>query len=226
MTTRIAGVTAIVVGAGSGSRMGADKAFMDLAGKPVIAWSVEVLQGNVNVREIVLVLHNSRLEEGRSLAEKRGWSKVTRVCAGGSLRQDSVKNGLACVTESEFVLVHDAARPFLTDSLIDEGVKAAASTGSAAAAVPVKDTVKQVDENHIVTATPPRGRLMTVQTPQVFRYKILKDAYGSLDDEVTDDASAVERIGFQVRLYAGDYENIKITTREDLALAEIIARRR
>ena len=126
----------------------------------------------------------------------------------------------------EFVLIHDAARPFLTDRLIDEGIKAAGSTGSAVAAVPVKDTIKQVDENNIVTATLPRSRLMIVQTPQVFRYKILKEAYSSLDDEVTDDASAVERIGFKVKLYTGDYENIKITTREDLALAEIIAKRR
>jgi 2-C-methyl-D-erythritol 4-phosphate cytidylyltransferase len=223
---KMAVVTAIVVGAGSGSRMGADKSFMDLAGKPVIAWPVEVLQRNMRVREIVLVLHKNRLEEGRSLAEKNGWSKVTRVCAGGSLRQDSVKNGLAGVSDCELVLIHDAARPFLTDRLIDEGILAAGSTGSAAAAVPVKDTVKQVDENRIVAATLPRSQLMAVQTPQVFQYRILKEAYAALDDEVTDDASAVERIGFQVKLYTGDYENIKITTREDLALAEIIAKRR
>ena len=222
----IARVAAIVVGAGSGSRMGADKAFLDLAGKPVIAWPVDVLQGNVLVSEIVLVLHQNRLEEGRSLAEKRGWTKVTRVCAGGNLRQDSVKNGLAGVSDCEFVLIHDAARPFLTDRLIDEGIKAARSTGSAVAAVPVKDTIKQVDENNTVAATLPRSRLKLVQTPQVFRYKILSEAYGSLDEEVTDDASAVERIGIKVKLYAGDYENIKITTREDLALAEIIAKRR
>jgi len=221
-----AGVAAIVVGAGSGSRIGADKAFLDLAGKPVIAWPVEVLQRNVNVREIILVLHKSRLEEGRSLADKGGWSKVTRVCAGGKLRQDSVKNGLDNVSDCELVLIHDAARPFLTDRLIDDGIKAAGSTGAAAAAVPVKDTVKQVDENQVVSATLPRERLMAVQTPQVFRYKILKGAYGSLEGEVTDDAAAVERIGFKVRLYMGDYGNIKITTREDLALAEIIAKRR
>ena len=224
--TEKAVVVAIVVGAGSGSRIGADKAFLELAGKPVIAWPVEVLQRNIHVREIILVLHKSRLQEGRALAHKNEWSKVTRVCAGGNLRQDSVKNGLAGVGDCELVLIHDAARPFLTDRLIDDGIKAARSTGAAAAAVSVKDTVKQVDENQIVAATLPRSRLMAVQTPQVFRYKILKDAYGSLDDEVTDDAAAVERIGFKVKLYTGDYQNIKITTREDLALAEIIAKRR
>jgi len=222
----IGGVAAIVVGAGSGSRMGAYKAFLDLAGKPVIAWPVEVLQRNTQVGEIILVLHKNHLDEGRVLADKKGWSKVTGICAGGDLRQDSVRSGLAGVGECELVLVHDAARPFLTDKLVEEGIKAARSTGSAAAAVPVKDTVKQVDENHIVIATLPRSRLMAVQTPQVFRYKILKEAYGSLEGEVTDDASAVELIGYKVKLYAGDYENIKITTREDLALAEIIAKRR
>jgi len=221
-----AGVAAIVVGAGSGSRMGADKAFLDLAGKPVIAWPVEVLQGNMHVLEIILVLHKDRLDEGRGLAHKNGWSKVTRVCAGGNLRQDSVKSGLAVAGDCELVLIHDAARPFLTDRLIDDGIKAAEFTGSAVAAVPVKDTVKQVDEDHIVSATLPRSRLMAVQTPQVFRSKILKEAYGSLVGEVMDDAAAVELAGFKVKLYTGDYENIKITTREDLALAEIIARRR
>jgi len=226
MSSKTAGVTAIVVGAGSGSRMGESKAFLDLIGKPLIAWPVEVLQCNKNVKEIVLVLHNSNLDEGKRLAEKMGWTKVRHICVGGVLRQDSVKKGLDTVRGCELVLVHDAVRPFLTDKLIDEGIQAARSTGSAAAAVPVKDTVKQVDENHIVTATLPRSRLMAVQTPQVFRYKILKEAYGSLEGEVTDDASAVERIGFKVKLYAGDYANIKITTREDLALAEIIAKRR
>jgi len=219
-------VTAIVVGAGSGSRMGAQKAFLDLAGKPVVAWPVDVLQHNEHVSEIVLVLHKNSLEEGRGLVKKMGWSKVTRVCAGGDRRQDSVKSGLDVVGDCELVLIQDAARPFLTDELIDEGIKAAGFTGSAAAAVPVKDTIKQVDEEHIVAATLPRNRLMAVQTPQVFRCKILKEAYASLESDVTDDAAAVERSGFKVKLYTGDYENIKITTREDLALAEIIAKRR
>ncbi|MFA5079535.1 MAG: 2-C-methyl-D-erythritol 4-phosphate cytidylyltransferase, partial [Dehalococcoidia bacterium] len=139
---------------------------------------------------------------------------------------DSVKKGLESIRGREMVLVHDAARPFLTDKLIDEGIEAAGFTGSAAAAMPVKDTIKQVDDDRVVAATLSRSRLMSVQTPQVFRYKILKDAYYSLSGEVTDDAAAVERIGLKVKLYAGDYENIKITTREDLVLAEIIAKRR
>lgn len=226
MSKAAGGVVAIVVGAGSGSRMGAEKTFLDMAGRPVITWPVEVLQQNKHVSEIILVLHNNNVDEGKCLAADQGWSKVTHVCAGGKLRQDSVRKGLEFIRDCELVLVHDAARPFLTDKLIDDGIEAADSTGSAAAAVPVKDTIKQVDDDGIVSATLPRSRLMAVQTPQVFRYKILKDAYAALDGEVTDDAAAVERIGLKVKLYAGDYDNIKITTREDLVLAEIIAKRR
>ncbi len=226
MNESAGGVVAVVVGAGGGSRMGAEKTFLNLAGRPVIAWSVEVLQHNKNISEIVLVLHKNNVDEGRRLATDKGWTKVKTVCAGGNLRQDSVKKGLASIRDCQLVLVHDAARPFLTDELIDEGIEAARSGGSAVAAVPVKDTIKQVDEEGIVTATLPRNRLMAVQTPQVFRFKILKDAYASLAGEVTDDAAAVERTGLKVKLYNGDYENIKITTREDLALAEIIAKRR
>ncbi len=220
------GVVAIVVGAGSGSRMGAEKTFLNLDGRPVLSWSVDVLQHNKNINEIVLVLHKNNVDEGRSLATSMGWSKVKTVCAGGNLRQDSVKKGLEKIRNCELVLVQDAARPFLTDRLIDEGVEMARYSGSAVAAVPVKDTIRQVDEAGAVAATLPRNRLMVVQTPQVFRFKILKDAYASLHGEVTDDASAVERMGLKVKLYAGDYENIKITTREDLELAEIIAKRR
>jgi 2-C-methyl-D-erythritol 4-phosphate cytidylyltransferase len=220
------GVIAIVVGAGSGSRMGAEKTFLNLAGRPVIAWPVDVLQHNKHISEIILVLHNNNVDEGKKLAGDRGWSKVTRICAGGNLRQDSVRRGLESIRDCELVLVHDAARPFLTDRLIDDGIENARGAGSAVAAVQVKDTIRQVDDERAVVSTLPRNRLMAVQTPQVFRFKILKDAYNSLVDEVTDDAAAVERIGLKVKLYPGDYENIKITTREDLALAEIIAKRR
>ncbi|MBN1691765.1 MAG: 2-C-methyl-D-erythritol 4-phosphate cytidylyltransferase [Dehalococcoidia bacterium] len=226
MSKYAGGAVAVVVGAGSGSRMGAEKTFLNLAGRPVISWSVDVLQHNKNISEIVLVLHNNNVDEGRSLVVAMGWSKVTAVCAGGKLRQDSVKKGLEAIRDCEMVLIHDAARPFLTHRLIDEGLEAAMSGGSAVAAVPVKDTIRQMDEAGVVAATLPRNRLMAVQTPQVFRFKILKDAYASLAGEVTDDAAAVERMGLKVKLYAGDYDNIKITTREDMELAEIIAERR
>lgn len=217
-------VAAIVVSAGLGQRMGKDKTFLTLGGRPVISWSVEVLQKNQSIDSIVLVLHKDTLDIGRKLVAGSGWSKVNAICEGGELRQDSVRNGLNAINVSDWVLVHDGARPFLTGRLIEDGVQAALETGAAAAAVEVKDTVKQVDDSGIVTRTLQRKRLRAIQTPQVFRFDLLKKAYELVRGEFTDDAGVVERAGYRVKLYPGEYENIKITTPEDLMLAEIIAK--
>ena len=216
-------VAAIVVGAGSGERMGSDKIFAVLAGKPVIAWSLDVLQGCPAINDIVLVLHKDKMETGKRMVAERGLTKVSATCEGGRLRQDSVKKGLEEVRDCRWVLVHDGARPFLTGKLIDDGIEAVKQTGAAVAAVPVKDTVKEVNGEELVTRTLERGLLRVVQTPQVFRADILKEAYLALDGEFTDDAAVVERAGFKVKLYAGDYRNIKITTPQDLLLAETTA---
>jgi 2-C-methyl-D-erythritol 4-phosphate cytidylyltransferase len=217
---------AVVVSAGIGQRMGADKAFLELGGKPLIAWSVDILQASDSINEIVLVLHKNKLDAGRDLMKKHKWSKITGICAGGELRQDSVRNGILSIGKSDWVLVHDGARPFLTEKLIADGIKAAAETGAAVCCTDVKDTIKLVDDNEIVTQTLNRNRLRAVQTPQVFRLDLLKKAYELISSEVTDDAGIVEKAGYRVKLYAGDYENIKITTPEDLLLAEIIAKGR
>jgi 2-C-methyl-D-erythritol 4-phosphate cytidylyltransferase len=217
---------AVVVSAGIGQRMGADKAFLELGGKPLIAWSVDILQASDSINEIVLVLHKNKLDAGRDLMKKHKWSKITGICAGGELRQDSVRNGILSIGKSDWVLVHDGARPFLTEKLIADGIKAAAETGAAVCCTDVKDTMKLVDDNEIVTQTLNRNRLRAVQTPQVFRLDLLKKAYELISSEVTDDAGIVEKAGYRVKLYAGDYENIKITTPEDLLLAEIIAKGR
>jgi 2-C-methyl-D-erythritol 4-phosphate cytidylyltransferase len=219
-------VAAIVVGAGSGQRMGTDKIFTRLAGKPVIAWSLDVLQGCQAISEIILVLHKDKIEIGKKMVAERGLTRVSAICAGGRLRQDSVKNGLQEVKGCRWVLVHDGARPFLTNKLIADGIEAVKQTGAAVAAVPVQDTVKEVDEEGLVTRTLERGLLRLVQTPQVFRADILKEAYMALDGEFTDDAAVVHRAGYKVKLYPGDYRNIKITTPEDLLLAEMTARSR
>ena len=219
-------VAAIVVGAGSGERMGTDKIFALLAGKPVIVWSLDVLQGCRAINEIILVLHKDKMETGKEMVAERGLTKVSAICAGGRLRQDSVKKGLEQVQGCRWVLVHDGARPFLTNKLIGDGIEAVRQTGAAVAAVPVKDTVKEVDEDGLVTRTLERGPLRVVQTPQVFRADILKEAYLALNGEFTDDAAVVERAGYQVKLYPGDHRNIKITTPEDLLLAEMTARSR
>ncbi len=216
-------VVAIVAGAGSGRRMGADKAMLKLLDKPLIAWPVDVLQNNEFINEIVVVLHNNNLAEGEKLRVERRWTKVRSICEGGELRQDSVRNGLSHAGECRWVLIHDGARPFLTGRLIEDGLAAAQETGAAIAAVPVKDTVKQADLAEFVAHTLDRNLLRAVQTPQVFRFEIIKQAYAEIKDEVTDDAALVERAGHKVKLYMGDYSNIKVTTPEDLRLAEFIA---
>jgi 2-C-methyl-D-erythritol 4-phosphate cytidylyltransferase len=217
---------AVVVAAGIGQRMGADKAFMELCGKPLIAWPVDTFQACEAISEIVLVLHKNKLDAGRELMKKHKWSKISGICAGGELRQDSVRNGILSISKSDWVLVHDGARPFLTGKLIDDGIKAAEETGAAVCCTDVKDTIKLVDDNEIVTQTLNRNRLRAVQTPQVFRLDLLKKAYELISSEVTDDAGIVEKAGYRVKLYPGDYGNIKVTTPEDLLLAEIIAKGR
>ena len=216
-------VVAIVAGAGSGRRMGADKTMLKLLDKPLIAWPVDVLQKNKSIDEIVVVLHKNNMAEGEKLVADHGWTKVKKICEGGELRQDSVRNGLSYAGECRWVLIQDGSRPFLTDRLIEEGLAAARETGAAIAAVPVKDTIKQSDGSECVTYTLDRSLLRMVQTPQVFRFEIIQQAYSEIKDEVTDDAALVERAGLKVKMYTGDYNNIKVTTPEDLRLAELIA---
>ena len=217
---------AVIVGAGSSQRLGADKVFLPLAGKPLLAWSVDVCQNCELLSQIVIVLNESNLDSGRNLVAERGWSKVVGVCLGGERRQDSVRQGLKELKRCDWVVIHDGARPFLTLDLIRDGLEAAWGTGAATAAVPVKDTIKLGDDNEMVRETLHRQRLWAVQTPQVFRFDIITRAHGQVTDEVTDDATLAERLGYEVKLYMGSYQNIKITTPEDLALAEIVVKDR
>ena len=216
-------VGAIIVAAGSGERMGTrGKIFIPLGGKPLLAWSVDTCQQCDLVQQIVITLNNNNLKLGQKLKEERAWSKAT-MCLGGVRRQDSVKKGLRKLEDCEWVVIHDGARPFLTLDLIQNGLEAARETGAAVAAVPVKDTVKLANGSGLVKKTLQRDELWAIQTPQVFTFDIISKAYKELASEVTDDAAAVERLGYKVKLYMGDYNNIKVTTPEDLALAEIIA---
>lgn len=217
---------AVIVGAGSSQRLGADKVFLPLAGKPLLAWSVDVCQNCELLSQIVIVLNETNLDSGRNLVAERGWSKVVGVCLGGERRQDSVRQGLKEMKRCDWVVIHDGARPFLTLDLIRDGLEAARGTGVATAAVPVKDTIKLGDDNEMVRETLHRQRLWAVQTPQVFRFDIITRAHGQVTDEVTDDATLAERLGYEVKLYMGSYHNIKITTPEDLALAEIVVKDR
>jgi len=218
-------VGAIIAAAGSSQRMGdVDKILAPLGDKPLLAWSVDTCQGCSLVEQIVVALNDKNLELGQRLKEERGWSKVT-ICLGGARRQDSVREGLLKLKGCYWVMIHDGARPFLTLDLIQNGLEAARETGAAVAAVPVKDTIKLADGSGLVKKTLQRDELWAIQTPQVFRVNIIAEAYQELTAEVTDDAAAVEQVGYKVKLYLGDPNNIKVTTPQDLALAQLIAQK-
>jgi 2-C-methyl-D-erythritol 4-phosphate cytidylyltransferase len=213
----------VIVAAGTSQRMaGINKLFAPLRGKPLLAWSVDTCQRYSLVQQIVLVLNGKDLARGQKLKKERGWSKVT-LCPGGARRQDSVREGLRHMRDCDWVMIHDGARPFLTLDLIKDGLKMAKETGAAVAAVPVKDTIKLAVDERLIGETLQRDKLWAAQTPQIFSFDMITRAYENLTTEVTDDAAAVERLVYKVQLYMGDYENIKVTTAQDLALARIIA---
>jgi len=216
-------VGAIILAAGSSQRMGStNKIFAPLREKPLLAWSVDVCHKCSLIEEIVITLNDENWEPAEKLTQERGWFKVT-LCLGGPRRQDSAREGLSQLKNCNWVLIHDGARPFLTPTLIEDGLKMARETGAAVAAVPVKDTIKLAMDNGLIEKTLPRHNLWISQTPQVFQLDIIKRAYKELKTEVSDDAAAAEQLGYRVKTYMGDYNNIKVTTPEDLALAELIA---
>jgi len=219
-------VGAIVVAAGTSRRMGGvDKIFSQIAGKPLLAHTVEVFQRCSSIDHVVIVLSEDKLEEGQRLAEEHRWSKVVEVCPGGVRRQDSVREGLKRLSGCRWVVIHDGARPCLGVDLIERGLEEARQSGAAIAAIPVKDTIKVVSQS-FVEETPVRQSLWAVQTPQVFRFDIIDEAYGRAQGEVTDDATLVEQLGYKVKVYPGSDTNIKVTTPEDLSFAETILRSR
>lgn len=219
-------VGVVIAAAGTSQRFETDKVLLPLSGKLLLAWSVDVCQSCELLSQIVIVLSENNLDSGRRLVTERGWSKVVDVCLGGGRRQDSVLQGLRRLKGCDWVVIHDGARPFLTSALIRDGLEAAQETGAAVAAVPVKDTVKLGNDNMMVRATLNRPELWAAQTPQIFRFDIITAAHEQITSDVTDDASLVEQMGHEVKLYMGSYDNIKITTPEDLALADVIARNR
>ncbi len=216
-------VCAIIAAAGQSLRMnGIDKIMVSLAGKPVLAWSIEAFQSSPLVDRIILVNSQQTLEPIQCMVVDKKWTKVAEVCTGGQRRQDSVAAGLRLLGDCEWVIVHDGARPLITRELIERGLETARETGAAAAAVPVTDTIKLAGDDLVVIETPPRQNLWAVQTPQIFRTAILKEAYRQAVSDVTDDAALVEQTGTKVKLYQGSYDNIKITTPRDLAIAELL----
>ncbi|MBI3930868.1 MAG: 2-C-methyl-D-erythritol 4-phosphate cytidylyltransferase [Chloroflexi bacterium] len=201
---------------------GVDKMLALVSGKVLLARVVDVFQRCRAIDQIVVVLSQPNLKQGKRLVAESGWSKVTDVCPGGERRQDSVAAGLSRLSNCHWVVIHDGARPLVTIDLIERGLAAASETGAAVAAVPVTDTIKVAGDDLIVQGTPPRRNLWAVQTPQVFRFDMIAEAYRQAKDEVTDDARLVEQLGYKVRLYMGSYGNIKVTTADDLAIAQVL----
>ncbi len=214
-----ASLGAIIVAAGSGSRMGGiDKLFTPVAGRPLLAHSVAAFHGCAVVERIVLVLAAGNLGNGRRLLSEQGFDKAI-VCAGGPRRQDSVRLGLEALGGCDYVAVHDGGRPLVTADLIQRGLEAARETGAAVPAVPLVDTVKEAGPDRLVVRTLDRSRLWAVQTPQVFRYDLLLRAHQEVTAAVTDDAAMLEALGIPVVLFEGSRRNIKVTTPEDLDIA-------
>jgi len=215
-------VGAIIAAAGRSERMGgSDKLFAVVGGKPLLAHTLSAFDACRGVDRVVLVLSPESMERGRGLVAEAGFGKVT-VCQGGERRQDSVRNGLEALASCQWVVVHDGARPLVTAALIEQGLEAAKKTGAAIAALPIGDTVKEVDPPDLIARTLSRGRLWAAQTPQVFRCDILRQAHQQAQGETTDDAALVEMLGYQVRVFEGAPRNIKVTTAADLAVVEAL----
>jgi 2-C-methyl-D-erythritol 4-phosphate cytidylyltransferase len=220
-------VGAVIVAAGESKRMGGvDKMTAELDGEPLLKRATRPFQECKLIDQIIVVVGGGKENVCRPLVTGSEWSKVSDVCVGGARRQDSVKEGLKRLEQYAWVVIHDGARPLVTVDLIERGLKAAKETGAAVAAVPVTDTIKVVEDGEIVRETLSRQNLRAVQTPQVFRFDVIKFVHQQDCGDVTDDASLVERMGHRVKLYMGSYDNIKVTTAEDLVLAELLLRKR
>lgn len=224
---------AVVPAAGSGSRMGMEikKQYLLLAGVPVLGHVLRVLEDSPVIGDIVVVTGPGEEDYCRfNVVDKLGIRKVTAIVPGGKERQDSVYRGILALSPvTGLVLIHDGARPLLSSGSLGEVAGAARVHGAATLAVPVKDTVKLAGEDGFVSETLPRKRLWLTQTPQAFRYEVILAAHQRAVRENyagTDDASLVEKMGLPVKIVPGSYENIKITTPEDLVVAEAILGKR
>lgn len=220
---------AVIVAGGSSERFGADKLFAEIDGKPVLGMSLEAFANAACINEIILVVREAILDRAARLARAYGGGKVRRVVPGGSTRVLSSYAGVMSVSKkAKLIAIHDGARPLVSEKVIADAVWAAHRHLAAAPAIAVRDTIKIACDG-VVTATPDRGSLFAVQTPQVFRSEIIQAALVNAAQKqlpVTDDCAAAEAIGAQITLTPGSEENIKITTPFDLAMANLIVTRR
>jgi 2-C-methyl-D-erythritol 4-phosphate cytidylyltransferase/2-C-methyl-D-erythritol 2,4-cyclodiphosphate synthase len=223
---------AIIPAGGAGTRLKSHvaKQFLLLDGLPILVHTLKVFQESKDIDDIIVAVPPDELVSVRQeLIEKYNLTKVMTTVAGGTQRQDSVKNCLEAVTgDCDMAVIHDAVRPFVTEELISKVVEAARITGAASAGVKAKDTIKETTEDNNVWATVPRHNLWLTQTPQAFKLELLKEAFKKAYDEKfygTDDASLIERIGKEVKMVEGFYVNIKITTREDMMIADALMKK-
>jgi 2-C-methyl-D-erythritol 4-phosphate cytidylyltransferase len=201
---------------------GVDKTLVELGGMPLIARTVEVFDRTRVVGFVVLVVARSDLDEVADIAREYRWKKVMHVRVGGERRQDSVRIGLRALPECDWVVVHDGARPLVTPKVIEDGLLTAVAVGAATAAVPVVDTIKVVTDDGHVVETVDRRTIAAIQTPQIFRRDLLERAHDEVGVDVTDDSSMLESQGIAVEVFMGDRANIKVTTPEDLIIAEAL----
>ncbi|MGN0298507.1 MAG: 2-C-methyl-D-erythritol 4-phosphate cytidylyltransferase [Lachnospiraceae bacterium] len=223
---------AVVLAAGSGRRMQSSvkKQYMEINGKPVIYYSIHAFEA-AGIDEIILVVSESEINWcQKEIVERYHLSKVSKIVAGGKERYDSVYAALSAIDSADYVLIHDGARPCVSSEVIWRTVEAAKETGASVAAVPVKDTIKVVNQQGLAESTPDRSTLWAIQTPQTFDFSLIKEAYekmydsfanGVHDVKITDDAMVVEHFSdHSVKIAMGDYRNIKLTTPDDIPVAE------
>lgn len=223
-------VSAVIVSAGNSTRMGGiNKQFLELDGAPVIVKTINMFQRCQMIDEIIVVTRESDIDEIAKLVKEYDFTKVFNIVPGGETRQLSVYEGVTATSNiADLVVIHDGARPLVTIEVIEETIKTAAEYGAAATGVKVKDTVKVVDDNDNIIDTPDRAYMRFIQTPQVFDKKLYLDAVNTVENskDFTDDCMLIEAFGKTVKYVGGDYENIKITTPEDIELAENYLNRR
>lgn len=220
--------TAIVLAAGQGKRMNSNiqKQFLEVKGYPVLYYSLKCFQESSLIQDIILVTGKDVVSYCKEeIVEKYGFSKVSAVIEGGKERYDSVYAGLLACENSDYVFIHDGARPFITEEILERGLNGVKKTGACVIGMPSKDTVKIADESGCIKETPDRKLVWNIQTPQIFSYELIRGAHESIRKKdmstITDDAMVVEQeTGTKIVLAEGSYKNIKITTPEDLLIAE------
>lgn len=226
-------VTAVVLAAGKGSRMHSNiqKQYMTLLERPVITYALEAFEDS-SVDEVILVVAPGEVEYAqKNILDKYSYKKVKKIVTGGAERYHSVYEALCVIPEENYVLIHDGARAFITPELIEFCIEQVKKDKSCVMGMPVKDTIKIVDEDCYAVSTPPRSTMWQIQTPQCFVTAEIREAYQKMmeagDDSVTDDGMVMETYGIRgVRMIKGSYENMKITTPEDMLLGEAILKGR